>query len=105
MTVQAKTVVDSFREALQDLPVPELKSMRVSIDSVRAEMQLRDENLRTELKLRDEALRSQMQALRSETQAANNSTQESIRNLSSKLDYTIEVRERLAALEARLPRQ
>ena len=41
----SKSVVESFREAVQDLLVPELKSMRVSIDSMRTEMQLRNETL------------------------------------------------------------
>jgi hypothetical protein len=69
MTTSAKNIVDSFREVVQDLLVPELKA------------------LRTEMKLRDE------------------NTQQSIRHLSEKLDFAIDIRERLAALEARLPRQ
>jgi hypothetical protein len=68
MTTSAKTVIDSFREVVQDLLVPELKA------------------LRTEMKLRDE------------------NTQQAIRHLSEKLDFAIDIRERLAALEARLPR-
>jgi len=69
MSTTAKTIVDSFREVVQDLLVPELKAIRV------------------EMKLRDEI------------------TQQAIRHLSEKLDYAIDIRERLAALEARLPRQ
>jgi hypothetical protein len=68
MATTAKTVIDSFREVVQDLLVPELKA------------------LRTEMKLRDE------------------NTQQAIRHLSEKLDFAIDIRERLAALEARLPR-
>ena len=68
MTTAVKTVIDSFREVVQDLLVPELKA------------------LRTEMKLRDE------------------NTQQAIRPLSEKLDFAIDIRERLAALEARLPR-
>lgn len=63
MTTSAKTVVDSFREAVQDLLVPELKALRVSVDSLRTEMHLRTENLQRELQLRDEMLRTEMQAL------------------------------------------
>ncbi|MBT9331292.1 hypothetical protein [Paracidobacterium acidisoli] len=69
MTTSARTVVDSFREVIQDLLVPELKALRT-------EMRLRDEN-----------------------------TQQAIRHLAEKLDFAIDIRERLAALEARLPRQ
>ena len=76
MTAKAKTIIDSLREVAQDLLVPELRALRVSMDSLRTEMQLRDER-----------------------------TQESIRRLSDKLDFAIDVRERLAAIEARLPRQ
>jgi hypothetical protein len=87
MAVPAKNTVDSFREVVQDLLVPELKALRVSVDSMKVEMQLRDEKVHTELRLRDERM------------------QESIRGLSQKLDFAIDIRERLAALEARLPRQ
>lgn len=71
-----KNAVESFREVVQDLLVPELKSVKVAIDSLRTEMMLRDEK---------------------QTQA--------IRHPSEKLDFAIDIRERLASLEARLPRQ
>jgi hypothetical protein len=87
MAAAAKTIVDSLREVVQDLLVPELKALRVSVDSMKVEMQLRDEKVHTELRLRDERM------------------QDSIRSLSQKLDFAIDIRERLAALEARLPRQ
>ncbi len=83
----SKSVVESFRGAVQDLLVPELKSMRVSIDSMRTEMQLRNETLEQMILSSDEK----------HTQA--------IRSLSEKLDFAIDIRERLATLEARLPRQ
>ncbi len=83
----SKSVVESFRGAVQDLLVPELKSMRVSIDSMRTEMQLRNEKLEQMILSSDEK----------HTQA--------IRALSEKLDFAIDIRERLATLEARLPRQ
>jgi hypothetical protein len=87
MAASAKTIVDSLREVVQDLLVPELKALRVSMDSMKAEMQLRDDQVHTELRLREERM------------------QDSIRSLSQKLDFAIDIRERLAALEARLPRQ
>jgi hypothetical protein len=79
----AKKIVDSFREVAQDILVPELKALRVSVDALRTEMQLRDE--KTQESIRHLDLR----------------TQESIRHLSDKLDFAIDIRERLAALEAR----
>ncbi|ADV83734.1 hypothetical protein [Terriglobus saanensis] len=92
--MSTKNVVDAFREAIQDILVPEIRSMKVSIDSLRTEMQLRDENqaravqgIASEMKLRDEK----------QTTA--------IHSLSEKLDFAIDIRERLASLEARMPRQ
>ncbi|HEY0263757.1 MAG TPA: hypothetical protein VGC07_04470 [Granulicella sp.] len=72
----SKNIAESFRDVVQDLLVPELKSLKVSIDSLRTEMTLRDEK--------------QAQA---------------IQFLSEKLDFALDIRERLATLEARLPRQ
>lgn len=71
-----KTVIESFREVVPDLLVPELKSMKISIDALRREMELRDQR-------QDQAMR----------------------HLSEKLDFAIDIRERMASLEARLPRQ
>jgi len=79
----AKSIMDSFRDIAQDLLVPELKALRVSVDSMRTEMQLRDEKTQESLRHLDQR------------------TQESIRHLSEKLDFAIDIRERLAALEAR----
>ncbi len=79
----AKSIVDSLRDVAQDLLVPELKALRVSVDSLRTEMQLRDE------KAQESILHLDLR------------TQDSIRHLSDKLDFAIDIRERLAALEAR----
>jgi LPS O-antigen subunit length determinant protein (WzzB/FepE family) len=87
MATTAKSVIDSLRELLQDILVPELKALRVSMDSLRTEMQLRDEKTQESIRHLDQR------------------TQESIRHLSEKLDYAIDIRERLGSLEARLPRQ
>jgi hypothetical protein len=83
----AKNMVDSLREVVQDLLVPELKAVKVSVDSLRAEMILRDEKLEQSIRL----------GLENATLA--------IRHLSDKLDYAGDIRERLASIEARLPRQ
>jgi hypothetical protein len=72
----AKNVVESLRDVVQDLLVSELKALKVSMDSMRSEMKLRDEK-----------------------------NEQAMRHLSEKLDFAIDIRERLASLEARLPRQ
>lgn len=82
-----KNMVESLREVVQDLLVPELKALRVSVDSLRNEMKTSSDSLRQEMHLRDE-----MNA-------------QAMRSLSEKLDFAIDIRERLASLEARLPRQ
>jgi hypothetical protein len=81
-----KSSVDSLREIVQDLLVPELKALKVEMTSVRGELVTGLEAIRVEMRLRDEK----------QTQA--------IQALSDKLNYAIDIRERLASVEARLPR-
>jgi hypothetical protein len=50
----AKSALGSFREVVQDLLVPELKALKVSMDSMRSETSLSLESLRKEMQLRDE---------------------------------------------------
>lgn len=94
MTVPSRTIVDSFREAIQDILVPELKAMRVSMEAIRTEMQLRDDKLQESI-----------DGLRNELHLRDERTHEVIRALGQKLDFALDIRERLAVLEARLPRQ
>jgi hypothetical protein len=83
----AKNMIESLREVVQDLLVPELKAVKTSVDALRSEMVLRDDRLEQVVKL---GLEKQSQA---------------IQHLSEKLDFAIDIRERLASLEARMPRQ
>jgi hypothetical protein len=94
MAITGKNVVESFRDVVQDLLVPELKAVKVSVESLHNEMGY----LRSEVKTSIESLRQEMK-LRDEMNA------QVMRNLSEKLDFAIDIRERLATLEARLPRQ
>ena len=87
MAIEAKSTLGSFREVAQDLLVPELKALKVSMDSMRSEMNISLGSLSKEMQLRDE-----MNA-------------HALRSLSEKLDFAIDIRERLASLEARMPRQ
>ena len=105
MAVTTKNVVESFRDVVQDLPVPELKAVKVSVESLhnemgclRAEMKSSLDSLRTEMKLRDEKME---QLIRS----GDDRNERALHVLSEKLDDSIEIRTRLANLEARLPRQ
>ncbi len=87
-------MIESFCDVVQDLLVPELKAVKVSVDSLHTEMAA----MRIEMKLRDEKME---QLVRS----GDDRNAQAIANLSQKLDFSIEIRERLASLEARLPRQ
>ncbi len=98
MAVAAKTIVDSLREVMQDLLVPELKAVKVSVDSLRNEMKLSNDSFREEMKLRHENLERMIQR-------GDERSEQLIHSLSEKLDFAIDIRERLASLEARLPRQ
>jgi len=41
--IKPKNAVESLREIVQDLLVPELKAIKASMEGLRSEMQLRDE--------------------------------------------------------------
>ena len=108
-----KNFVGSLREIVQDLLVPELKAVKVEIAALRTDMKSSNEALRIDMMSSNEALRTDMNlsigALRDELkiriEASDRHTEQLIRALSDKLDFTIEVRERLASIEARMPRQ
>ena len=84
--IKAENAVESLRDVVQDLLVPELKAIRADLDSYRRETKLEIEGLRTEMRLRDE---KQTQALQA---------------LSDKVGYALDIRERLAVLEDRAKR-
>jgi hypothetical protein len=80
--MKAKNAVESLRDIVQDLLVPELKSIKVETEGIRTEMRLRDEK---------------------QTEATKHLA-DNIKQLSEKLDYTLQIRERLASIEARIAR-
>ena len=115
-----KNVLETFRDVVQDLLVPELKAVKVSVDSLRTEMKINTEAFREELKLTKDALREEIrlnnEAVRQELKFRNESLERVIslelernalvtQKLSEKLDFAIDIRERLAAVEARMPKQ
>lgn len=115
ITSGAAKAVGGFREALQDLLVPEIRSLKASIDGLRSEMQLRDgqqtknlDALREELRLRTDSLKEEIRMrdtnLREELRARDEKQEQAMKNLSEKLDFAIDIRERLVQPEARLPR-
>ncbi len=133
ITQTAQKTAATFREAIQDMLVPELRSMKVSIEALTAELRLRDatqtsnldglreelrlrdttqtsnlDGLREELRLRDATQTKNLEALREELRLRTDSLKEELRSGFKRIDDTLgtylEVRERLAGIEARLPR-
>ncbi len=95
--MKPKNAVEALREIVQDLLVPELKAVKVDLESLRNEVKSSTEMLRNEIRSSNEALRNEIK-LRDEKQS------QAIQNLSEKLGYAIDIRERLAVLEDRMPR-
>ncbi len=100
---------ESFREVVQDRLVPELKAVKVSVDSLRTEMKINNDALREEMKYRYEGLEkiianshdSLAQLIRQSEERSERSNQ----MLAEKFDGSVQIRERLATLEARMPKQ
>ena len=101
----AKNAVESLRDIVQDLLVPELKAIKVSVESahtevgyLRSEMRSSFDSMRQEMRLRDEKME---QLIRH----GDEKNEQAILTLARTLDESVEIRERLGAIEARLPRQ
>lgn len=106
-----KNAVESLRDIVQDLLVPELKAIKVELESQRRENHLQFENVhnefgfvRSEMKTTAEALRADTEALRAELRIRDERQTGAIQAISDKLSTLMEVRERLAVLEDRTKR-
>jgi 4-hydroxyphenylpyruvate dioxygenase-like putative hemolysin len=120
--MKVKSSVESLREIVQDMLVPELKAVKAEItsihgeiatvrsematgfDAVRIEMRLRDEKQTQAIKHLDEKLTESIKHLDEKITESNRNLSENIKQLSDKFDSSVEFRERLAALEAKSAR-
>ena len=93
-----KNMAESLREVVQDLLVPELKSVQISVGFLRAGMKLRDEKMEQLVHMGDEKIEER---IRQDDEKG----EQAIKSLSEKLHFAIDIRERVASLEARAPRQ
>ena len=95
--LKPKNAVESLRDIVQDLVVPELKALKAEMESQRRANHTQFEAIRTELKPRDDRQAEATQALRTEM---------SIRfeQLSDRIITALDLRERLAILEDRAKR-
>ncbi len=102
--LKPKNAVESLRDIVQDLLVPELKAIKSELDSQRRENGTQFAAIRTELKITADALRADTDGLRVEMRLRDEKQSQSIQALSDKLGTLMEVRERLAVLEDRAKR-
>ena len=107
LAMKPKNAVESLRDIVQDLLVPELKAIKTELESQRRETHLQFENVRnefsfvrSELKTTAEALRADTEALRVELRIRDERQTQAMQALSDKMGTLMEVRERLAVLEA-----
>jgi hypothetical protein len=92
--MKAKNAVESLREIVQDLVVPDLKAVKIEVESHRRETKIEFDSVRNEIRTLADSLRTEMR-LRDEKQSL------AIEALSDKIGYTTDIRERLAILEDR----
>ncbi len=95
--MKPRNAVESLREIVQDLLVPELKAIKVELEGLRNEMRSSNDAIRTEMRSSNEALRTEMRLLHEQQKQATD-------NLADKIGYDMDVRERLAVLEDRAKR-
>jgi hypothetical protein len=118
----AKTA-SGLREIIQDLVAPDLRAIKVSVDGLAQEIKLRTdalaqeiktrtEALSNEMKLRHEGLQEELRMLRDEMRLRDENQGKmlylmatDIKSLAQKFDLTNDLRERIASIEARMPRQ
>lgn len=122
-----KNIVGSARNMIQDLLAPEVKEVKAEVTATRTDLRQATETLRLhidflreEIKLHNEAVRKEMQrnqeALRQELKLryeqlerlvvhGDQRNEHLISARSNKPESSIDLRERLASIEARMPRQ
>ncbi|MBE7444691.1 MAG: hypothetical protein HS132_05375 [Planctomycetia bacterium] len=85
------SVYEQVKQALQDVVAPELKSIQVEIRRLDDKIDTKIESLKTEIKRLDDKVENLDKRLSSK-----------IDSLDDKIDTAIQIRERLASLEAKL---
>ncbi|PWU20279.1 MAG: hypothetical protein C5B48_12715 [Candidatus Rokuibacteriota bacterium] len=99
-------VYDQVKKAFQDLIAPELHEIRGEIRAIRADLQRLDQKIDgvdARLTVKIDGLRSEMLSMKAELIAEVRRLDARIDGVDRELRTAIDVRERLAALEARLP--
>ena len=106
--LKAKNTVESLRDVVQDLLVPELKAIKAELQSLRNEMLAGDQGIKNELRASNEAIRNELragdEAIKNELRLRDEKQAQAMEALSDKVGYMLNVRERLAVLEDRAKR-
>lgn len=92
------SVYEQVKQALQDIVAPELKSIQVEI----RRLDSRIDSLKSETISRIDSLDNKIDSLKSEIATEIKRLDSKIDSLDNKIDTAIQIRERLAALEAKL---
>lgn len=114
-SVVAVNIYQAVKQAMQDLIAPQLESLRgeitaigANVNGLRAEMHSELNRSRSDLTGLRSEMRTELSGLRSEMHAELNGFRgETVANfarLDERLTLALDVRERIVALEARLPR-
>ena len=101
----AASIYENVKRAIQDIVAPELRTLQGQIETMRVEMHGRIENLRVETQGGIENLRSEIRRLDEKIDSVNkriDGLEEQIRNLRAEVLSTVDVHERIAAIEAKL---
>lgn len=100
-------IYQAVKQAMQDLVAPQLESLRGEITALGANLEGFRAEMRGELRGvngRIDGVRTELDGLRAETNGIRAETSGKIDRLDERLTLALDLRERIVALEARLPR-
>jgi ferritin-like metal-binding protein YciE len=103
--IKPRNAVESLREIAQDIIVPDMKAIKMEVESHRRETKSDIESLRNEVKTLGDSLRSEVKALgdslRTEMRLRDEKQTQALQAISDEVGYAMDVFERLAVLEDR----
>lgn len=82
--MKPENAVESLREIVHDLLVPELKAIKVEIEALQTEIRSGDEALRLEMRLRDENQTRAINSLTEEMRLRDQKQNQALQNVSDK---------------------
>ncbi len=92
-------IYEDVKQALQDVVAPELRTLQVEIKRLDEKI---DSLRQVEIKRLEETIRGEIKRLDQKTDSLKAEILTEIRRLDEKIDIAIQIRERLASLEAKV---